>query len=416
MGEERLTSRERVLMSLNHEEPDRIPIDLGSARSTGINAIAYRDLKQYLQINEGDVKVFDIKQLLAIPEQIILERFGCDVVMLQGIKPSLGLRLEDWKEWKLPVDGGKCLVPGGFKPAMQNDGSEAIFDSRGHLLAKRPKDGLYFDEFYHPLEEATTQEEVDMLPLPEITEEELTYLACRAKELHGTTGYAISGATSFSLFEKGTKDFGYETFLTNLYIEPEMIEYYLDRLTRAYIVWFEKYMDAVGDYIQIVQNNDDLGMQQGMIISPELYRRFFKPRHEKIIKAIKNKRKDVFIFLHSCGSIYPVMNDLIEAGFEIFNPVQFNAADMDPQRLKNEFGSKCIFWGGGVDTQNTLAYGSVDEVVAEAKKMIKIFSPGGGFVFNAVHNIQSGVAPEKIVALYENARKYGIADFYKGDN
>ncbi len=414
MGD-KLTSRERVLLSLNHEEPDRIPIDLGSARSTGINAIAYRDLLQYLQLN-SDVKVFDVKQLLAIPGQNILERFGCDVVMLHGIRPSLGLSLDEWKEGRLPVDGGRCLVPAGFNPVMQSDGSEAIFDCAGHLLAKRPKDGLYFDEFYHPLEEAVSREEVDMLPMPEISDDELAYLSRRAKELYEKTDYAISGATSFSLFEKGTKDFGYETFLTNLYTEPELVEYYLDKLTAAYIVWMEKYLDAVGDYIQIVQNNDDLGMQQGMIISPELYRRFFKPRHEKIIKAIKNKKKGVFVFLHSCGSIYPVMNDLIEAGFEIFNPVQYNAADMDPQRLKKEFGRKCTFWGGGVDTQNTLAYGTADDVAAEAKKMIQIFSPGGGFIFNAVHNIQAGVAPDKIVALYDTAKKYGVADFYKGEN
>ena len=408
-----MTSRERLQMALNHEEPDRIPIDLGSARSTGINAIAYRDLKKHLGIRDGETRVFDVKQLMALPEDEILQRFGVDVVMLPSLRPSIGLKLENWKEWKLPVDGGKCVVPGGFEPTVLENGDEIIVDGDGRELARRPVDGLYFDEMYHPLEEAEDEADIDKLPLPQLTEEAAEFAKERAKDLFENTEFAISGATSFSLFEKGTKDFGYENFLVLLYTEPELVEYYLDKLTDTYIVMMQTYMDAVGDYVQVVQNNDDFGMQTGLIVPPDIYRNFFKERHAKIIRAIKEKNKDVRIFLHSCGSIQPIMHDLIEAGFEIFNPVQWSAADMDPQTLKNEFGKKCTFWGGGVDTQDTLVNGSVQDVVEEAKRMIDIFAPGGGFVFNAVHNIQSGVAPEKIVALFDTAMEYGTKGNYK---
>ena len=410
-----ITSRERVQMALHHEEPDRIPIDLGSSRSSGINAIAYRDLKKHLDISNGEVRVFDVKQLMALVEDEVLERFGVDVVMLPRLKPSIGLKLKGWKPAKLPVDDGDCMVPGGFAPKTLENGDAVILDAEGRELARRPAEGLYYDEMYHPLEQAQTEADIDALPLPEMSDEEMVFAREQAKQLFETTDYAISGATSFSLFEKGTKDFGYENFLMMLYTEPELVEYYLDKLTDAYILMMRRYLDAVGGYVQIVQNNDDVGMQTGMIIAPDIYRKFFKERHAKIIRAIKEKDRDVAIYLHSCGSIYPVMHDLIEAGFEIFNPVQWNAADMDARRLKDEFGKKCTFWGGGVDTQGTLMNGSVQDVIDEVKQMIRIFAPGGGFVFNAVHNIQAGVHPAKIAAVFDTALDYGRRECYSAD-
>lgn len=408
-----ITSRERILMALNHEEADRVAIDFGSSRSSGINAIAYNELKEYLAIDDGGTKVFDVKQLLAIPDKKILERMGCDVVQLHRLKPSIGLKLDRWKAGKLPADGDECLVPAGFDPQPLPGGREGIYDAQGRLIAKRPAGGLYLDETYHPLANADCEADIDALPLPDLTDEEADFLRKTAKELYETTDYALSGATSFSIFEKGTKDFGYENFLMNLYAEPEMIEYYLDRLSQAYVVMMGKYLDAVGDYVQIVQSNDDLGMQTGLLISPDLYRKFFKPRHAQIIESIKRKKKDIFVYLHCCGSIYPVMGDLIEVGFDAFNPVQTNAADMDPYRLKREFGGKCTFWGGACSTQTTMTFGSVEDVVREAQEMINVFAPGGGFVFNQVHNIQAGIAPEKVIALYDTALRCGTPSFYK---
>lgn len=401
-----MTSRERVLCALRHEEPDRMPIDFGSMRSTGINAMAYNDLKRFLGLTEGATRVYDVKQLLAEPEKAILDRFQGDVVQLHRMRPSLGLKIDRWKPSKL-MDGSDCEVPEDFNPALLEDGSEAIFDNKGNMLSKRPKDGIYFDEVYTPLRNAEDPKDLEDFPVPSITREELDYLKAGAKQLYEKTEYAILGAVGVSIFEKGLKDFGYEEYLINSFTNVELIEAYLTKLTDAYIRMLDQYIDAVGDYIQIIQVNDDLGMQNAPIIPPEKYRSLFKPYHKRIFEFIKSKNKNLSIFIHCCGSIYDLIPDLIEAGIDILNPVQINATKMDPKTLKREFGRHLTFWGGGCSTQTTLTFGSVEDVIKEAQEMIGIFAPGGGYVFNQVHNIQAGVAPEKIVALYDTAIKLG---------
>lgn len=407
-----ITSRERVLMALNHEETDRIPIDLGSSRSTGINANAYNRLKEYMGITT-DTILFDVKQLLALPDHELLRRLGGDVVILPRLVPSIGIRIDEYKPGKLPLDGGDCMVAKGFEPLELPDGSLGVLNKEGKIIAKRPANGLYFDDVYHPLEECEDESEIDAMDLPGITDEEMAYQRKQAKELYENTEFAISGATSFSLFEKGWKDWGYENFLVNLYTEPELVEYYLDKLTDAYIVMMERYLDAVGDYVQIVQSNDDFGTQMGMLISPEIYRKYFKPRHAKINEAIKKKNKNIHISLHSCGSIYPIIGDIIESGFDILNPVQKECANMDPLQIKREFGDKLTIWGGACSTQTTMTHGTVDDIIKEAQDMIKIYAPGGGFVFGAIHNIQADIVPEKITALFETALQYGKPEFFR---
>ncbi len=407
-----MTSRERVLMALAHEETDRVPIDLGSSRSTGINANAYNRLKEYMGITT-DTILFDVKQLLALPDHDLLRRLGGDVVILPRLVPSIGIRIDEYKPGKLPLGGGDCMVAKAFEPLELPDGSLAVLNKEGTVIAKRPAKGLYFDDVYHPLAECEDEAEIDAMDLPGITDEEMAYQRKQAKDLYENTEFAISGATSFSLFEKGWKDWGYENFLVNLYTEPELIEYYLDKLTDAYIVMMERYLDAVGDYVQIVQSNDDFGSQNGMLISPELYRKYFKPRHAKINAAIKKKNKNVHISLHSCGSIYPIMGDIIESGFDILNPVQKECANMDPVQIKKEFGDKLTIWGGACSTQTTMTHGTVDDIIKEAQDMIKVYAPGGGFVFGAIHNIQADIVPEKITALFETALKYGKPEFFR---
>ena len=406
-----ITSRERVLMAINHEETDRVPIDLGSSRSTGINANAYNELKNYLGI-EKDTILFDVKQLLATPDEEILRRVGCDVVMLPRLIPSVGIKIDEFKKGKLPLGGGDCLLAKGFNPITLEDGTEAIQNKEGIIIAKRPVQGLYFDEVYNPLLDATQESDIDKIELPVMTDEEIAFAKEKAKDLYESTDYAISAATSTSLFERGMKDWGYQNFLENLYVEPELVEYYLDKLTDAYIVMMDKYLDAVGDYIQIVQNNDDFGQQRGMLISPELYRKFFKPRHAKINAAIRKKKKDMHISLHCCGSIKPIIGDIIESGYDILNPIQKECDNMDPEQIKREFGKKVTIWGGACSTQTTLTHGSIEEIIAEAKEMIKVYAPGGGFVFSQIHNIQAGISPQKILALFDTALRYGNKEFY----
>ena len=409
-----MKSRERVLMALNHEETDRIPIELGSSRSTGINANAYNELKEYLGMTH-DTILFDVKQLLATPDPEVLERIGCDVVMLPRLIPSIGIKIDEFKDGELPLGGGKCKLAKAFNPITLEDGSLGVTNAAGTVIAIRPTQGLYFDEVYSPLADAEDESDIDrLLELPVMTDEEIKFATAKAKDLYENTDYAISAATSFSIFEKGTKDWGYQTFLEYLYTEPELIEYYLDKLTDAYNAIIDKYMDAVGDYVHVLQNNDDFGQQRAMIISPEIYRKFFKPRHAKINEAIRRKKKDMHISLHCCGSIYPIIGDLIESGYDILNPIQKECDNMDPVQIKKEFGKNMTIWGGGISTQTTLTHGSIDDIVNEVKEMIKVYAPGGGFVFSQIHNIQAGISPEKILAVFDTALKYGNKDFYRG--
>jgi uroporphyrinogen decarboxylase len=407
-----ITSRERVLAALDHQETDRVPIDLGSSRSTGINAIAYQKLKQFLG-ESSDTVLFDVKQLLALPDLEILRRLGSDVVILPRLAPSLGIPINEYKRGCLPCNGGECLLPKAFEPIDLPDGGLGVVNGQGRLIAKRPKGGLYFDEVYAPLAECESEDEIDALPMPSISDSEMIFQREQAKKLYEATDFAISGATSFSLFEKGLKDWGYENFLIMMMTEPELVEHYLDRLTDAYIVMMERYLEAVGDYVQIVQTNDDLGQQRGMLISPETYRQMFKPRHARIVQAIKRKNKQMHIYLHCCGSIFPVIGDLAEVGFDILNPIQKECDNMDPSEIKQQFGKQLTFWGGGCSTQTTLTHGSVEDVVEEVKNMLSIFAPGGGYVFSQIHNIQAGISPEKILALFDTALRYGRAPYGK---
>lgn len=408
-----MNSRERILMALNHEETDRVPIDLGSSRSTGINANAYNELKAYLGV-DTDTILFDVKQLLATPDPQILERVGSDVVMLPRLIPSIGIKIDEFKLGKLPLGGGDCMLAKDFNPITLEDGTLAVTNAEGTIIAKRPSKGLYFDEVYNPLADADCESDIDKIEMPEMTDAEIAFAKEKARDFYENTEFAISAATSTSLFEKGMKDWGYQNFLENLYVEPELVEYYLDKLTDAYIRMMDKYLDAVGDYVHVVQNNDDFGQQRGLLISPEVYRKFFKPRHARINEAIRKKKKDIHISLHCCGSIYPIIGDIIESGYDVLNPIQKECDNMDPVQIKKEFGDKVTIWGGACSTQTTLTHGSIDDIINEAKEMIKVYAPGGGFVFSQIHNIQAGISPEKILALFDTALKYGKPEFYRG--
>lgn len=396
----KMTSRERVMTALQHKEPDKIPIDFGSTRSTGINALAYRNLIEYLGIEE-EVKVFDFKQLLAQPGNDVLELFESDCVPLYRLAPSGGIAIDKYKKETL-MDGKEYLLPADFSPVICEDGSAVIMKG-GIPVLKRPAEGLYFDDCYHPLEEA--EDELGEFELPEFSSKELDMLERRAKELYYNTDKAIVASTGISIFEKGIKDWGYEEFLVRIYTEPEIIKKYLDRLTEKYLGFLDQYLERVGNYVQIFQCNDDLGMQTSTLIAPDIYEEVFKPYHTQIFSCIKKKIPGSFVMLHCCGSIYDMIPHLIDAGVDILNPVQINAHKMDPENLKKEFGTDITFWGGGCSTQTTLPFGTLAEVEEETRRMIQIFAPGGGFVFNQVHNIQNNVKPDHIVKLYDVIKK-----------
>ncbi len=395
-----MTSRERVLKALRHEEPDRVPIDLGAMRSTGIMAIAYNRLKEYLGVTGGATRVYDMGQQLAEPEAWLLERFHVDVVDLTN---TFGRNSDDWAEWTLP-DGSPALVPKAWYP-VSRDGGWVLTDGL-HDLARMPADGYYFDQIYWPLAEASTLKDIQNYSWPYFTDEELRSLEQKARQLQEETDFAIMGSFGGSILEWGQGLRGWENFMIDLAMRTPFVQELMDKMVEVHLKNLEGFLQAVGDYIQIIEMGDDLGTQTATQISPDMYRELIKPRHKAIYQYAK-KHSNLFLFLHSCGSVYDLIPDLIDAGVDILNPVQTSAAKMEPARLKAEFGKKLTFWGGGVDTQTVLPNATPEEIEAHVKKRLEIFAPGGGFVFCPVHNIQANVPPENIVAAYDAAFRYG---------
>ncbi len=391
-----MNSRERILAALRHQEPDRVSIDLGAMRSTGITALAYRRLKEHLGITEGDIYVYDTGQQLAVVEPPILELFGLDVVPLD-LDQLLG-----WQSYTLP-DGTPARIVAGFTTETAPDGSVYQLED-GRRVCCRPPTGLYFDRIYYPLAEATTPADLEPFPLRSYSDDELILLRDRARYLYENTDYAIMGNFGGSILEAGQGLRGWEQFMIDLARGGPFLEALLEKLTEFHLANLARYLDAVGPCIQIIVMVDDLGTQHGLQISPQMYRRWINPCHTRIYGYVHQHYPQIYVFLHSCGSIYPLIPDLIEAGVQILNPVQISAAGMEPVRLKREFGADLTFWGGGCDTQHTLPCGTPAEVVAEVKRLLDIFAPGGGYVFNQVHNIQADVPPENIVAMLETAR------------
>jgi len=400
-----VNSRERVLTALSHQEPDRVPVDLDGMASTGIMAVAYNRLKAYLGLTGGETKMYDVGQQLAHPEPPVLERFGVDVLPLPRASGGLDPANPTWRSWTLP-DGSPALVPSGFDPVQDGRGDWLITDDEGHVLSRMPAGGLYFDRVYHPLADATTVAQIEAFELPNISDEELAWLRREAQRLYETTDKAIMGHFGGNILESAQGLRGWDRFMMDMALKPELAQALTHKLAAHYVANLPRYLDAVGEYVQIIQMGDDLGTQRGPQMSPHMYRRFIKPCHRQVYEYVK-AHSDLYIFLHTCGSIYKLIPDLIEVGVDILNPVQISARDMEPRRLKREFGRDVTFWGGGANTQHVLPHATPAEVREHVRELIEIFAPGGGYVFCQVHNIQANVPPENVVAMFEAALEFG---------
>ena len=420
-----MTSRERIIETLNHREPDRVAIDLGATNATGINAVVYNKLKNLLGISAGQVKVIDIIAQLAEVEPEVLDRLSGDAVMLRRLAPSLGIPISGFKPGKL-TDGSNCLHADSFYPAQNEDGDLVLYKitdgtdrvhpfplnneyqqyDKGMIVAKLPKGSHAFARVYHPIRNVDTLEEFEKFGFPEIDSEEVEFLKKEAERLYTNTDKAINGIFMGNVFELGQLYWGYQKFFEHLLMEPEMIQCYFERRTEAFMRDLDKYLNAVGKYIHIINFFDDLGTQDSLLLSPELYISTVKPFHAKMFDFVKKNYPHLKIFFHSCGAIYDLIPDFIETGVDILNPVQISANGMDPARLKKEFGKHLVFWGGGVDTQKVLNSGTVEDVRKMSKQMLDIFAPGGGYVFSQVHNIEACVPAENVLAAFETAKNY----------
>jgi len=415
-----VTSRERVIAALRHQETDRIPIDLGGMRSTGITAIAYNRLKRHLGIPIPDdpqatnhTRVYDIVQQLAEPDAEVLDRFGADVVDLSRAFLS---RPEDWQPWELP-DGTPAQIPAWFEPQPDGEGGWLVEADDGTVIARMPVGVQYFHQAHQPLRGAVQPSAFDDLPSatskvtwwalpcapghrPLSDPEHFAHVRERAQWLYENTDRAIMAAFGGNILEAGQFLRGFDVFLEDLAARPTIAEALMDKLTQNYLDAIPRFFAAVGDFVQIVQLGDDLGTQLAAQISPRMYRQFIKPRHKIIYDAVR-EHFGGFLFLHSCGAIGELIPDLLDEGVQIINPVQTSCPGMEPERLKREFGRDLAFWGGGCETQGVLRYGTPQQVREQVRERLRIFGDGGGYVFCQVHNIMADVPPENVVAMYE---------------
>jgi len=407
-----VTSRERVLAAIQHKESDRVPVDLGGTPSSGISAIAYGRLCRLLEAPQGrgKTRIYDVVQELAQPEDWIIDRFGIDVL---DIGRSFNTAEADWKPVILS-DGSPAFYPAWFSPRKEGD-VFCAYDGEGECLAAKPRGATFFDQRCFPYLDGYPDDFKGLdRAMGKVLWSALVHspwaraaepgfwgkLRRRALELRRTSDRALVIVAGCNLFEWGTFLRRMDNFLMDLYTDQRNVERLLDALMERHIATLEKVCEAVGDVADVLRFGDDLGLDSGPFMPREIYRKLFKPRHSELCSYVK-KHSSMHTFLHSCGSLYELMPDLIEAGYEIINPVQTNARNMEPERLKREFGSDLTFWGGGVDTRSVLNRGTPEEVRAQVRARLDIFAPGGGFVFNTVHNILPDVPPENIQAMFE---------------
>jgi uroporphyrinogen decarboxylase len=411
-----MTPRERVIASILHREPDRVPVDLGATPSSGISAIAYTRLKSYLGLRAGSTRVYDVVQQLAQPEEMIIDRFGVDVL---DIGRMFNTADRHWRDVKL-ADGSPAKYPAHFRPRLQPDGSFIALSENGDPIAKMPAGGTFFDQVCFPYVDGYP-DRFDALPdaMAKVLWSALVHspwdhageagfwenLRAEALALKGSSDRALMIVCGCNLFEWGTFLRRIDNFLTDLLLSPLQVERLLDALTTIHLATLERVCAAVGNVADILRFGDDLGTTGGPFMSPEIYRRFFKKRHAALCEYVRGHSR-LHTFLHSCGSIAALLPDLIEAGFEVINPVQTTCRDMEPEKLKQAFGRDITFWGGGCDTRSVLNRGTPGDVRAHVLERLRIFSPGGGFVFAAVHNILPEVPAENITAMFDAVKEF----------
>ena len=411
-----MTSRERLLAAIEHRQPDRVPVDLGATPSSGISAIAYGNLKQHLGLTQGHTRVYDVVQQLAQPEDFILDRFGVDAIDL-----GRAFNTEDsaWQPTTL-ADGQAAQYPAWFHPEPQPDGSWIARDRNGLDIAHMPEGGTFFDQTYFPYLDGYPTDFRDLsAEMGKILWAALVHspwdhasdpgfwdtLRTQALELRRTSDRALMIVIGCNLFEWGTFLRRMDNFLMDLVAEPKQVEALLDALMERHLAVLARACRAVGDVADIIRFGDDLGTNAGPFMSPNTYRQLFKPRHTILCDYVHQHTR-MKTFLHSCGSIRALMPDLIEAGFDVLNPVQTTCQGMEAEGLKADFGGDICFWGGGCDTKCVLPHCSPREVKDHVKRRLEIFMPGGGFVFNTVHNILPEVPPRNIVAMFEAVQEF----------
>lgn len=417
-----MTSRERILAALNHQQPDRVPIDLGSNPSAGISAIAHRNLADHLDLKGEKTRIYDVVQQLAQPGMELIDLLGVDVL---DIGRMFNRDERDWKETVM-ANGGTGYYPRWFSPAADESGSWRAYHDDGTEIARMPEGATFFDQTTFPFLDgypqgraaidAALDEAMDKVLWSNLVHSPWDHagdddfwekLRSGAIDLREKTDKALMVVFGGNLFEWGTFIRRMDNFLMDLYIDQENVRILVELLTERHMKTLEKICESVGDVVDIIRFGDDLGMDSGPFMGIDIYRDLF---HEsrKVMCDYVHANTTMKTFLHSCGSIYQYLPDLIDEGIDIINPVQTNCRDMDPQLLKTEFGKDMVFWGGGMDPREILNKGTPEEVRREALRRLEIFAPNGGFVFANIHNILPDVPPENILAMFSAVREFTL--------
>ena len=373
-----MTSRERVLEALSHREPDRVPLDFGSTGTTGITIRAYERLKAHLDIEAETVCVDRMQQLARVDEKV-LETFRVDTRGIEVNPP------DKWQDKELP---------------------DGYMDEWG-VVRTMPEGGYWYDIIQPILGDEATEDDLEehsFWPAPG-DPGRCRGLEETAKSLYEDTEYALIGIVPGPFITQSQYMRGFEGWFRDTIEKPEFIGALMDRCLDLILDMTDEMLHAIGDYIQIIFTGDDIGVQEGPMISPDSYRRLLKPRQRRLFKFLKANTKAKVLY-HSCGSVHALLPDLIDLDVDCINPVQVNAAKMDSALLKADFGDKMSFWGA-IDTARVLPGGTTDQIRAEVKKRIADLAPGGGYVLNSVHNIQAEVPPENVIAMFEAGLELG---------
>ncbi|MGA2619294.1 MAG: uroporphyrinogen decarboxylase family protein [Thermoguttaceae bacterium] len=409
-----MTPRQRVLAAVNHQVSDRVPIDLGGMKASGIAVTAYDRLKRRLGIGTP-TKVLDPRFMIAVVEEEVLRRLHADVAPLD-LSGILGLVRPD-AEWvgRRLFDGTQALFPPGTQIAEDAAGNWVLLAADGSPTSyQMPKNGFYFDD--KSFNQGDRIDPQKFQPVADIPDEHLRLLGDYARGLYDNTDYAILGwgfgvcFLGLSLITDRSANVTQgltSEWMAMLMTEKETCHEMMDRSVEASIACLRLVEQAVGERpFAWGIAADDSGTQRGEFIRPALWAEMIKPHYKKLCGWI-HAHTAWKTFLHCCGSVYNLLPEFIEAGVDILNPVQTSAANMEPERLKQEFGRRLVFWGGGCDTQRVLGQGSPEEIRQQVRQRLEIFRPGGGYVFNQVHNIQPNVPAENILAMFETAYELG---------
>lgn len=416
-----MTSRERVQAALEHRQPDRVPLDLGGSAVTGMHVSSVYALRQALGLDPPGtpVKVVEPYQMLGEIAPDLMAAIGVDVAGLGSPRTMFGFRNENWKPWTT-FDGTPVLVPEGFNTEPEPSGDILMYAEGDHSTApsgRMPKGGWYFDAIVRqpPIDDDNLRVEDNLEEFQPVSDADLAHFAREAERLYTQTDKAILasfGGTAFGDIAlvpamwlkdpRGIRDV--QEWYVSTAIRRDHVYKIFERQCEIALANLAKIHAVVGDRVTaIFVTGTDFGAQTGPFISPKSYRDLYQPFHRQV-NAWIHRNTAWKSFIHSCGSVRMLLPDFVDAGFDILNPVQCSAACMDPAELKAQFGNRLTFWGGGVDTQNTLPFGTPEQVCAEARERIEIFGRRGGFVFNTVHNVQARTPVENLLALYETVK------------